>query len=252
MCNKLFRRVIIGLAVVVPAAAFAAPITYQATFTPLNESGVSGSATLAVRPDVNELTVTIDAFGLVANQLHPQHIHGRSNDAGAPIDSVNPTPAEDTDNDGFTEVLEAASSYGPIMVPLTSPPDGTVSDFPTASTTGELHFQETYNLLSNATYADGFDIDDLAPRNLDLREIVLHGGFGIPGPAVEEPGLPGEVGTQTDNTGEPTYIAALPVASAEIETVAAVPEPAAIWLLLFGFGFMALGLAWRSQQAFPE
>src|SRR5687768_9669915 len=47
---------------------------YKAYLSPLNNSGVSGMATLTL--DGNMLTVMIEASGLTPNQVHPQHIHG--------------------------------------------------------------------------------------------------------------------------------------------------------------------------------
>lgn len=241
--NPLWQ-VIAGLAVAMPAAAVAVPITYQATLTPLSGFDVSGTATLVLRQDDNALDVTINASGLVPNAPHPQHIHGRFNSAGEPIDSFSPTLAQDDDDDGFIELLEGAETYGPIIVPLTSPPGGDVAGFPTAPD-GTITFTQTYDLLADATYAAGFDVNDLLP--LDLREIVLHGGFAPPGPGAE--GIPTVPGSQTAETGTPVYIAALPVASGviELQQVNGVPEPATIWLLLIGFAATALGLRGRSQ-----
>lgn len=234
------RWIIVSLALTVPTAVLATPITYQATLTPLNGSDVSGTATLVLRPNDNALDVTINASGLVPGRLHPQHIHGRFNNAGEPINSVSPPPSEDTDGDGNVELVEALSSYGPVLVPLTSPP-GDALAFPTAPG-GTISFTQTYDLLDPDTFAPGFGVDGLLP--LDLREIVLHGSFEIPGPDANATGLP-DLGQQTDNSGEPVYIAALPVASGVIETVQTVPEPATIWLLLIGFAASAL---WRRKR----
>lgn len=195
----------------IPCAAVAVP--YTAELSPLNDSGVSGTASLTLDNDL--LTVSIDASGLEADQIHPQHIHGRFDDDGNPIDSVFPTAADDTDGDGFIEVAEGAASYGPIIIPLTSPPGGAVENFPTATPDGTVSFTQTYDLTSDTTFAEGFDSEDLLP--LDLREIVIHGLTVADGVG---DGTPGEV------DGTDGYKDVLPVAAGEIVEVVEPTPPA--------------------------
>ncbi len=187
-------------------------ILYVADLGPLNDSGVSGTAFLTIDDDT--LATRIVADGLEPDMVHPQHIHGRFADTedgpgtGQPIDSVSPTLLTDDDNDGFIELEEGLDTYGPIIVPLTSPPGGELSGFPTAPD-GTIFFEEIYDLSDEAVFADGFSADGLTP--LDLREIVLHGDF-VPAGAGE--GTPGEV-----NGGPEEYVPVLPVASGEIEAL---------------------------------
>src|SRR5215217_5439439 len=77
--------------------------TFTATLQPLNNSGVSGTATAVI--EGNTMTVTITAAGLEASQVHPAHIHGRfqTGNTGPARDSIVPTAAEDLDKDGFIE-----------------------------------------------------------------------------------------------------------------------------------------------------
>ncbi|WP_148863556.1 PEP-CTERM sorting domain-containing protein [Marinobacter fonticola] len=198
---------------------------YTATLDSLNGSGVTGEANLSL--DGSELTVQIQAEGLVPGQPHPQHIHGRFGDDGEPMDSVNPTPAVDADGDGFIEVPEGANTYGAILLPLTSPPGGAVADFPTADD-GTLDFMQVYNLDNDEIFNGDFSSEDLF--SLDLREIVLH---GMTVPEGVGAGTPNEV------NGEGGYNPLVPAASGEIREVAQVPEPASIALLTGGL--MAFG-----------
>src|SRR4051812_5099527 len=54
--------------------ALGAPVNYFANLTPLNNSGVTGTASLTLNG--NDLTVVLNAVGLEPDKLHPQHIHG--------------------------------------------------------------------------------------------------------------------------------------------------------------------------------
>lgn len=205
-----------GVALATPADA--ATISYHATLTPLNGSGVNGTAQLVLDSSANTLSVHIQASGLEPNMVHPQHIHGQLDSGGMPIDSTAPTLAQDTDHDGFIELDEGHATYGPVIVPLTSPPGGALSGFPVAAADGTIDFTQVYDLTDSTTFAGGFNVNELLP--LDLREIVLH---GLSVPAGVGSGTPGEV------DGTAGYKAVLPVAAGEI---AVVPLPAAGWMLL--------------------
>lgn len=218
--QNLVRNILITSIAMSPAAVFAAPIEYTAALGSLNGSGVTGQADLSL--DNNQLTVQIDAQGLVPGQPHPQHIHGRFDASGEPMDSVSPTIAVDADGDGFIEVAEGATTYGPILLPLTSPPGGAVADFPTAED-GNLEFLQVYNLNDEAIFNGDFSADDLFA--LGLREIVLHGMNIAEG--VGE-GTPNEV------NGEGGYNPLVPIASGEIREVVQVPEPGSLALLAGG------------------
>src|SRR5687768_906530 len=195
--------------------------TFTATLEPLNNSGVSGTAEMTLED--NLLTVTVNARGLEANQIHPQHIQGRFDEStpgtpGGASDSVRPTTADDADADGFIESGEAVVSAGSIILPLSSPPgNDTAADpastltFPTANADGTITFTQQYDLSNAAQFFDpgGTATDrtgaDVLP--LDLRTIVIQG-------------LTVAEGVGTGSTGEVNgtagYKQTLPVAAGEI------------------------------------
>ena len=107
---------VLALPFVVPSFALSALLEYFSILDPLNNSGVSGTAFLTHDTANEFLTVRINASGLEANQVHPQHIHG--NLGG--LNSTVPTIANsDMDGDRFIEVLEGAKKYAPVLLNLT-------------------------------------------------------------------------------------------------------------------------------------
>ena len=176
---------------------------------------MTGTAYFTLAADM--LTVRVVASGLEAGMVHPQHIHGKSS-MGVAVESTVPPPSADTDGDGFVELAEGVPFYGPVLLSLTSPPGGVLSDFPTAPG-GTINFTQQYDISGLGT---------LLP--LDRRVYVLHGlTVGTQGA-----GTPGEV------NGEAGYKAVLPIAAGEIQPV---PEPSTF--ALFGLGIAATVLVRR-------
>ena len=178
---------------------------YQATLSPLNGSGVSGTALIRMEDD-GRLHVELQATGLEEG-VHPQHIHGFPDGR----DSV--TPPESAGGDASSElgtllsVAEGAPFYGPILLPLDPTPSGTSINFSADYTDEEarqLSAGAAEMLPGLAVAIDG--LDDLNP--LDLREIVVHG-------------------MTVDGVYQPTIPVAAGVITAADSTV--IPLPAAAW-----------------------
>lgn len=228
----------------IPALAMASPTYYHTTFTTLNDSGVTGTASLTLDMDANTLWVQIHAKGLQPNEPHPQHIHGTFDGgaSGNPTQAVTPTLAVDeTSNggngDGVIELGEGLTTYGPILVPLTSPPGGALSGFPTAPD-GTIDFTQTYDLADSSIYNAGYGSADLFPLN--FREIVIH---GMNAPIdLTDGGVFYAAGT---------YDPVLPLASGVIMAGRlSVPEPSTIFDMLAGLGamFALVGLGRRRKR----
>ena len=139
---------------------------YDATLTPLNDSGVHATAEVVLSGD--ELTVSIQATGLEPGKFHPQHIHGFLNPHLMP--SVLPTLANaDVNQNGTIDDLEGDAKMGNKILYLTNNPDistqNTFSDFPVASSKGTENFKNTY------------DVTEILPflTPLNIRGIELHG-----------------------------------------------------------------------------
>lgn len=156
---------------------------YFTEFTELNESGVSGGAIVFVND--GEATVVAAASGVEGGGSHAMHVHGFGGDK----DSEVPTLAADADDDGFIELAEGATTYGPIQQDI-SP-----------GVTGDSFF-----------YVQSFDFNDdtangdLTADNLDQHEIVLHGMTLDEGD--------GSNGGEADGTAG--YKAFLPIAAGEL------------------------------------
>lgn len=143
------------------------PETYTAPLTALNNSGVSGEATVTVED--NQLTATVDAQGTEANNVHAQHIHGFASQA-----SSCPTAEADTSGDGHISVGEGAPEYGGILVPLDGSLDeaeglGDPETFPTGN--GSYSYNRSI-MTGSLAVNDDKSFNDLTLGN---HAIVVHG-----------------------------------------------------------------------------
>jgi hypothetical protein len=180
--------VLVGAAYMSLTPAAFAQETFQADLAPLNNSGASGTANLALEGD--QLTTDIASQGLAPNLPHAQHIHGLEQAI-----SECPTLANDQDGDGLVNTTEGEPSYGPILTSLTtegdtSPESGlAVERFPVASEDRTL------------TYGRTFGVPSTVAERLGEFAIVQHGvdlnGNGVydeeaAGPSDLDPSLPQE------------------------------------------------------------
>lgn len=115
---------------------------YTAKLAALNNSGVTGDATVTVK--ANSITVTVKARGLTPDQMHPQHLHGFRDNKPS---SMPPTDTDLTDQ-------TAEQFAGPPMLAL--------EPFPKASGNGDVDFTNTFD-----------NVAMFYP--LDIRSIELHG-----------------------------------------------------------------------------
>ncbi len=142
-------------------AAFAQEM-FRADLEPLNNSGASGTAELALEGD--QLTTDIESEGLAPNLPHAQHIHGFEQAM-----SECPTIANDQNGDNLVSTPEGEPSYGPILVSLTTEGDTSpesalaVDRFPVANEDGTLTYGRTFGVPT-----------DVAERLEDFA-IVQHG-----------------------------------------------------------------------------
>ena len=124
---------------------------YEVKLYPLNGSGVYGEAEITIK-GTNVFKISLEADGLEANKLHPQHIHGLTDS----IENAScPDISADVDGDGLISVGEGLPFYGPIVLPLT-PFDLVVDN-------GELDYDAK------------FTINPESVQPIGKRTIVLHG-----------------------------------------------------------------------------
>ncbi|MGF1502104.1 MAG: DUF4214 domain-containing protein [Paracoccaceae bacterium] len=207
-----------------------ADAVFTADLDTLNGSGVDASAFFALAGDI--LTVSVIARGLTPNELHIQHIHGLFDDAGNPVDSNAPTIFNDTDRDGFVEVLEGVPAYGDVLLPLENQQDGINTD-PVADATGEVLFSRSYDVTDDSLFFSSVTGEDYTGADifpLPLREIVIHG--------LEVPEGVG-AGTEGSVDGSGGYKVTLPVAAGSIE--ASTPTEAILLLSTITGGGLAEG-----------
>lgn len=136
-----------------PASAQSGASTYRAVLDDINGSGASGVATLSLSG--RSLRIHIQATGLGSGGAHLGHVHGLTGDNGRAIASRCPAAAQDTDGDGFLELLEGVPVYGPILIDMMNvDPD----------MDGNVDFTTTVQLSGN---------EDVIPLN--KRHVVVHG-----------------------------------------------------------------------------
>jgi Cu/Zn superoxide dismutase len=143
-------------------------MTYTADLGALNDSGVSGQAELTVEDD--QLMLSVQAEGTVAEQVHAQHIHGTDGTSSCPSMSA------DSNDNGRISVEEGAPSYGGILVPMDGSLDtaeglGDLETFPVADGDGMYSYDMSI-ATADLAVNDDRSFDDL---RLEDHAIVVHG-----------------------------------------------------------------------------
>lgn len=153
----------LALSLAAAPSAFAAE-SYQIQLDSLNDSGATGNAVLTL--DGNDLTVEIEAQGLVPNQPHAQHIHG---DTDLSQDYFCPGPERDTDGDGIVSTVEGLPDYGDVFISLTTEGDTSadsglaVDRMPVADADGNVSYERT------------IEVDDATIEAITNLHVVQHG-----------------------------------------------------------------------------
>ncbi len=162
-----------GLALAAPMAMAISPAhadegdTVTLRLDSMKGSNATGEAALTPTAD-GGLTVSIKSKDMIPNMPHAQHLHGDFSGK----DFTCPTPAADTDGDGFISIEEGVPTYGGVKISLTTTGDisgdsGLALDrFPVADADGNLEYNRT---LTAAELPEG-TLDNIA--NL---HIVQHG-----------------------------------------------------------------------------
>jgi hypothetical protein len=168
-------------------AAFAQDM-FQADLAPLNNSGASGTANLALEGD--QLTTDIASEGLAPGLPHAQHIHGLEQAM-----SECPTILNDQNGDNLVNTTEGEPSYGPILTSLTTEGDTSpesalaVDRFPVANEDGTLTYDRTFGVPTNV--ADRLEDFAIVQHGVDLNGNGVYDEEAA-GPSDLDPSLPQE------------------------------------------------------------
>ncbi|PWG00294.1 hypothetical protein [Levilactobacillus bambusae] len=147
---------------------------YEANIQPLNEDKIGtaphGKATFEL--DEKRLRISIEMEGVPANMMHWEHFHGFVDGK----DAQPATMAQDTNHDGFVDLVETEPVSGTTMVPFDSAPqqlDIANSNYPVANEHGNFdYFKEVGidELVRN--FKKAFNDANL---DLDKRVVYIHG-----------------------------------------------------------------------------
>jgi hypothetical protein len=161
---------------------------FQADLDPLNNSGASGTANLALEGD--QLTTDIASEGLAPGLPHAQHIHGLEQAI-----SECPTILNDQNGDNLVNTTEGEPSYGPILTSFTTEGDTSpesalaVDRFPVADENGTLTYGRTFGVPTNV--ADRLEEFAIVQHGVDLNGNGVYDEEAA-GPSDLDPSLPQE------------------------------------------------------------
>lgn len=147
---------------------------YVAYLTPLNAEkiGTSASGTANLEIADGKLTVTIDLVGLTPSLMHLQHFHGFPDGR----DAVCPTAKQDTNGDGYIDLIETEPVAGTTMLPFHAHPatlEIPNDTYPLADKKGAAHYEHTDSVAElEKALKDKFKAPAL---DLAKRVIFVHG-----------------------------------------------------------------------------
>jgi hypothetical protein len=185
---------------------------YRAVLKPLNTTvAPSTSGTVEIRIEGDDVTVMSNVTGAPAGVKHLQNVT---------LLTACPTTGNDVNNDSFVDILEAAASAGPILIPLDSnlstQLDGNTFG-PIANGEGSYVYRRSTtltNMLADLRAPDPDSTDPYVklPEGQDLNlagKVVIIHGVG------NSANLPNSVSTAGDLSAEQ----ALPIACGELVRV---------------------------------
>jgi hypothetical protein len=181
--------------VAVSAVTAAAAEHYTATLKPLNgdKIGASATGTADLTVENGKLLVRIDVEGLVPQTMHLQHFHGFPDGRSASC----PTAEDDTNGDGYIDLIETEPKAGTTMVPFHGHPatlEIPSDTYPLADAKGAARYEHSESVEAlEAALKEKFKAPALA---LPKRVVFIHGVAGdakLPDSVKSLPGVPAQV-----------------------------------------------------------
>lgn len=180
---------------------------FVAKLTPLNSDklGTSASGTATFEIIDGKLKTTIDLHGLPPGMAHLQHFHGFGDDKTATC----ATQQQDTNGDGYIDLLETEPVSGVTMLPFHAHPatlEIPSDTYPLADSSGNSHYEH---------------VDDVAQLEHALHEKFHTGGLKLAERVVIVHTVPSDTklpDSAKSLPGVPTQIT-IPLACGKIEVV---------------------------------
>lgn len=153
---------------------------YKVQLNPLNNSGVTGTATVMMKAN-GDFEVITDIEGLAPGMVHAQHIHGFVMENMPDKKSTCPPPSA-AGADGLITHHEVEQYTGEDIIPLDDKlVPLTADNFPVATSAGTISYGakvKTSSLVSAFDAAHN-GTQTMADLELGKRVIVIHGAFAI-------------------------------------------------------------------------
>ncbi len=178
-----------------PATPGEAAERYIAKLAPLNAEkiGTSASGTAELQVADGKLTVSIDVKGLTPGLMHLQHFHGFADGK----DAVCPTAKEDTNGDGYIDLIETEPVAGTTMLPFHAHPatlEIPNDTYPIADKNGAAQYRHSDSVAElEKALKDKFKAPalDLAKRVIFVHGVASDAKF--PESVKSLPGVPAQV-----------------------------------------------------------